>query len=84
MIKDDLVLGSKVKDVITEFEGVATGIIEYVSGCTQVLVQPKVDKDGKKVDPEWFDIQRLTLIGNEVIILDNYLTPGFDKEPPKR
>lgn len=81
---ENLILGSTIRDQITGFQGVATGKIEYISGCIQVLVQQAVDKDGKKQEPEWFDIQRCEQIGNSQVILDNEENPGFDFPAPKR
>ena len=84
MLPNDLVLGQKVTDVITGVTGTATGKCEYISGCMQVLVSPRYKEDGTKVEPEWFDVQRLELAGNEILRLDNTLTPGRDILPPKR
>lgn len=54
---DKKVLGKKVKDTITGFEGIATGIAFYLNGCTRVCIQPRhlKDKDGGTVDSEWVD-----------------------------
>jgi hypothetical protein len=84
MTEQDLVLGSTVSDRITHFQGVATGICKYISGCTQVLLAPSCGDDGKLPESQWFDIQRLERVGNEFIELDNILSPGFDRLPPKR
>jgi len=49
-------LGSKVKNIVNGFEGVATGRAEYLTGCNQYLVNPaRLDKDGKLMDSQWFD-----------------------------
>lgn len=84
MLPQDLVLGSTVKDRITCFQGVATGVCSYISGCTQVLIAPACGGDGKMPDTQWIDLQRLERVGNEFVALDNVLTPGFDQLPPKR
>lgn len=84
MLPNDLQLGQKVTDRITGMAGIATGKCEYISGCMQILVVPKYKEDGSKVESEWFDVQRLELSGNEVLRLDNVLTPGPDILPPKR
>ena len=84
MKPEDLILGQKVQDVVTGHTGIATGMCSYISGCVQVLVVPKYKEDGTKVDSEWFDVQRLQLVSNELVVLDNVLTPGPDKFPPKR
>lgn len=78
-------LGNVVEDRVTGFKGVVTGLVTYISGCNQALLIPKVDKDGKLVDGQWFDIQRLQLDESvERIQLENEATPGFDLSPPKR
>ena len=77
-------LGLTVKDTITGFEGVCTGHCVYISGCDQLLVQPKAEgKDFK--EPRWFDRQRLILVdGVEEIVLNNADTPGSDVPAPTR
>lgn len=78
-------LGYKVKDRITGFTGVVTGQVKYISGCNQALVVPAVDKDGKLVEGQWFDEQRLDVdVQAAQIILDNSTSHGFDKAAPKR
>lgn len=76
-------LGSKAKDVITGFEGVVVARAEYLTGYNQALVQPTHLDNGKKVDCEWFDEQRLQRVDESLVTLDNGRTPGFDKSPPK-
>lgn len=80
----DITLGCKYKDKITGVSGVATGITEYISGCNQALIQPKAKEDGSYVDSLWFDVQRLELVDDTVVSLDNSKTPGCDKSAPKR
>ena len=48
-------LGSEVQDTITGFTGILTATADYITGCTQVQVTPRVDKEGKLEKPEWFD-----------------------------
>ncbi|MDR6954179.1 hypothetical protein J2X65_003547 [Ancylobacter sp. 3268] len=77
--------GRTYRDCITRFQGIATGHSHYISGCSQVLLQPGVDKDGKLLEGHWFDEQRLeevAVIGQ--ITLDNGATPGRDVPAPKR
>ncbi len=79
---DRVPLGSKVKDKITGFTGIVVGLVEYISGCNQVLVSPPVDKEGKHVDSHWFDVQRLEIQDEPKVVLDNGDTPGFDMAAP--
>lgn len=77
-------LGRKVRDIISGFEGITTGYVNYISGCNQVLVSPTVDKDGKRRESEWFDEQRMVMIDETIIKLNNTGGNGFDREAPKR
>ena len=57
-------LGDLVRDKLTGFEGVATGMIQYLTGCDQILINPcKVKSDdGKLFDAEWFDNTRVEVV----------------------
>ncbi|MDG4903176.1 hypothetical protein P9279_21950 [Mesorhizobium sp. WSM4962] len=80
------VLGTTVRDIVTGFSGVVTGRVEYITGCNQALVQPKVKEDGSAMtDSAWVDEQRLEAVaGVPRVKLDNGATPGFDKPAPRR
>lgn len=75
-------LGATYKDVVTGFVGVATGYVQYMTGCNQALLVPKYKK-GDKDTSRWYDEQRLTQVGRKVIKVDNGVSPGFDAEPPR-
>lgn len=77
-------LGWKAKDVITGFEGVITGRVEYLTGCNQCLLTPKAMKGVPMPDPRWFDEQRLKRVGSTEVKIDNGPNPGFDKAAPIR
>jgi hypothetical protein len=77
-------LGHKYRDKISGFVGTATGRVEYISGCNQLLLCPAA-KEGALSPSEWFDEQRLELVTETSrVILDNGQSPGFDRAPPKR
>ncbi len=78
-----LKLGVTARDKITGFEGVTVAVAHYISGCSQVLLAPRVDEKGGYRESHWFDEQRCTTVGPEVIKLDNGNTPGADKAAPK-
>lgn len=83
-MKDQIVLGAPVRDVISGFAGIVTGDCTYLTGCRQMLVAPTVDANGAARDAHWFDFQRLERVVGDVVKLDNGPTPGFDKPAPKR
>lgn len=76
--------GTKAKDIITGFTGIVTGRTHYISGCSQLLLVPGLDKDGKLQEGAWFDEQRVEAIeGAPSITLDNSKTPGPDRAPTR-
>ncbi|WP_028003144.1 hypothetical protein [Sinorhizobium meliloti] len=77
-------LGATYRDKITGFEGVATGYVQYITGCNQVLLAPK-STDGTMKDSQWLDEQRLELDEfSPIVKLDNGSNPGFERAPPRR
>lgn len=77
-------LGVKVRDRVTGFQGTTTGRCEYLTGCTQLLVVPSVDEKGAARDAQWYDEQRLEVLDETPIVLDNSETPGCDIPAPIR
>ena len=55
-------LGSKVRDMINGFEGVAVARADYLYGCVRVLVEPQTLRDGNPIDAQWWDEQRLEVL----------------------
>ena len=80
------ILGRTVRDKITGFAGVAMGRVEYLTGCNQVLVTPKVKADGGVEDSRWFDEPRLVVDEMvERVTLDHADEGnGFDAPAPIR
>jgi len=83
-MRSSVTLGAEYRDKITKFKGICTGSCDYISGCNQALLAPRVGKDGKKNGGEWFDVQRLERAGSKIIKLDNIETPGCDMPAPIR
>lgn len=77
-------LGDFAQDVITEFEGTIIGKCEYLFGCTQYGLAPKV-KDGKTSDTCWFDEGRIRVIGKTVDKSDvtTEKNGGVNRDAPK-
>ena len=55
-------LGDMVKDKITGFEGLTLEKSEYLNGCIQFEVQPRIDKEGKIPESSHIDEQQLEVI----------------------
>ncbi len=60
-------LGDQVIDEISGLKGVAIGRCEYLYGCTQIGVQPKVDKDGSVPSSVWIDEQRVKFVSRPAV-----------------
>lgn len=78
-----ITLGKKVKDKVTGYEGIATARVEYLNGCVQYCVKPKVGADGKMPDPEYIDVQQLEVVEDGVSVKPSD-TGGNQRDCPKR
>lgn len=58
-------IGDKVRDTITDFEGVVIGVTQWTTGCARLTVQPpmtaKGKEDGVKLPDSFFSFDALTL-----------------------
>ncbi len=62
MLKSEIKLGQRVKDMVTGLKGIATAHIEYLNGCHQLAVRPEKLKDGETLPSEYIDIEQLDII----------------------
>ena len=76
-------LGDKVRCKIDGFEGVVTSVVSYLSGCVQCGVRPEVDKDGKRVDVSYIDIEELEAIKAEKNKASIKPSGGYMSDHPK-
>lgn len=67
-------LGLKGKDLVTGFSGVITSISYDLYGCIQVIITPQIDKDGKRDDGRWYDVNRVKITGKKPVMKQ----PNFD------
>jgi len=61
-------LGRQAVDKVTGFCGTITGYSEYITGCGQVLVQPRVKEGGERIEACWFDEVRLEISGAALVL----------------
>lgn len=55
--------GDVVKDKVSGFEGVITGVTFYQNGCKKVVIEPqKLQENGAPIEAQWFDEQRVAKI----------------------
>ena len=77
-------LGQTVTDSITGFTGIAVALVEYITGCNQVCVQPTLNKDGAWVESRYIDENRLAVEETAIVVLKKRVAPGFITPPPSR
>jgi len=72
-------LGYRVRDVVTGYEGVCESISFDLYGCVQAVIRPKVtaDKPTEIPDGRFVDLKRLVQIGGEPVMP----VPTFDVVP---
>lgn len=61
-------LGLKVEDRVTGYKGVVTTISFDLYGCIQAVVNPATIKDGKTVESQWFDVNRLKVLSAKPVM----------------
>jgi len=64
----DKYMGKQVEDRATGFKGIVTAVAEWIDGCVQVLVKPKVNKDGEMPSGTWLDFSRVSIKGKGVCV----------------
>lgn len=61
-------LGNIVRDTVTDLVGTATSRVEYLNGCIQYAVLPKVGADNKIPEAYYIDHQRLEFVDDGVAV----------------
>lgn len=77
--------GKLAKDAITGFSGTITGIATYITGCDQLLLQPRVKAEGGDyVDGKWFDDGRIQITDTQNVLAEDVTgeAPGADIPAP--
>jgi valyl-tRNA synthetase len=79
-------LGSKVKDSLTGFTGIATARTEWLYGCTRIAIEPQELHDGKPIETQWFDEQRVEVVLEDKpkVSKDSSATSGGPQKDPHR
>ena len=60
-------LGSKVRDNITGFQGIAISRVIFLNGCERICIQPQELHEGKPIESQYFDIQQVELVEEKKI-----------------
>lgn len=79
----EIELGSRVKDRVTGFTGVAVSRIVYLNGCVQYGVRPRVSSDNKIIDCEYIDVAQLEALDNDPVKVEPANTGGPQRDCPR-
>ena len=75
--------GKKATDRITGVTGTITAHSSYITGCDQLLVQPKAKGEDKDfVEGRWFDINRLEIEDEVTVEIPTDEEQGCDQSAP--
>ena len=82
-------LGKKVRDKISGFEGIVTAKTEWLYGCVRYGVQSQKLKkeDGTVLDEQWFDETQLDIVEGELgheEKKEEGVSPGGSRKIPPR
>ena len=76
-------LGQKIRCKVTGFEGIATAKCEYLNGCIQFAVKPKMTEDGKMPDAIYIDVEQLEVVNEKPIKTKRTNTGGDKMDTPR-
>jgi hypothetical protein len=80
----ETILGEVYQDMITGFEGVATSRTTYLYGCVRVALEPKTLHEGKPIEANYFDEQRLVHVKSGEKVTTDAKSGGDWRVPPRR
>lgn len=78
-------LGKEGKDKITGFSGIIVARVEYLYGCNQYGIAPKVGEDGTVKDTTFFDEGRIEVTGPGILPeeVQTDVKGGINRDAPK-
>ena len=81
-------LGKKVRDRVTQLDGIVESVSFDLYGCVQASFRRSgVDKDGKLYEGYWFDVKRLVVTDDTAVMdVPNFSLPeiGASDKPSRR
>lgn len=78
-------LGSKVRDIVSGFPGIAVARTVWLYGCERISIQPPVGADGKIPDVATFDAPAIEVLEEPTIkVPASAKNPGGPRPAPQR
>jgi len=76
----EIIMGKTYRDIVSGFEGICTGVVEWMYGCQQYTLQPRSDVASKKEKPSLFYAKQLELVDDGIsdkVEASTYGAPAF-------
>lgn len=83
---DKIIMGNRVKDLVTGFEGIVTGEVKYMNGCEKWAIDGKWISDKQQTDGLWADKGQVVKIDDGIIeslTKKDTLSGGPMRTPPR-
>lgn len=61
-IETEVEYGKSYESITTGYVGIAVAVTKWRYGCVRILLQPRVGKDNKQEEGEWFDEADLSMV----------------------
>lgn len=82
-----IALGSKVRDMISGFSGIAVAHSVYLYGCERILIEPdRLDDKGAMIEGQWIDEQRVEVTEQSerpMSLVSSATSGGPQRDAPK-
>jgi hypothetical protein len=84
-VKFKFPLGCKLVDIVSGFEGIAVARIQYLNGCLQYCVKPKIklSEPEKMPDGIYIDESQLKMVEEKAIHVEKRSTGGPQQDTPR-
>lgn len=77
-------LGVTVFDIVTGYQGIVTSRVEFLTGCNQYHVQPKLKGNAEFQEGRYFDETRLSQLNEKIVEIPMAKKdPGCDTKLPQ-
>ena len=77
-------LGCAAKDTVTGFTGIVINVTEWFNGCIRWGIQPRMLREGKPIDAQFFDDAQVEYLGVGMLKSRKLKDTGGDRTAPIR
>ena len=79
----EIVLGNKIEDMVSGLTGIAIARVEYLNGCVQFALRPKIKKgENKFPEATYFDESQLKIVSVGLVVKKKKTGGPSNHTPP--